>query len=72
MCDGNSNRMAVVSDFQEDSERDFPDGPESGPRLTAGRKPTTWWGAQALHTTRCGLRIFYLKGRRAIPKIFVQ
>ena len=32
MSDGSSNPVAVVSDFQEDSKRDLPDGPELGPQ----------------------------------------
>lgn len=39
MCDGSSNRMAVVSDFQEDSERDFPDAQSQDPDSLQGASP---------------------------------
>lgn len=69
MCDGNSNRMAVVSDFQEDSRGTSLTARESGPPTHCRASPPLEWGAQALHTT-VWPKDFYLKEERAIQKYF--
>ena len=64
MSDGSSNPVAVVSDFQEDSKRDLPDGPELGPQrhCRAQAHPLVGSSGPAHHTV--WPKDFLFKGKK--------